>query len=113
MVLRRVGEGEVVLREGDGGTSFYVVASGRLAVSKRDERGEAVVLAQLGEGDFFGEMALLSGAPRAATVVAEEPCELLEFRADGAARRRRDAPARRRSRCGASTASGCSRTRWR
>jgi CRP-like cAMP-binding protein len=82
MALRRAGEGEVVLREGDTGTSFYVVATGRLAVSKRDERGEAVVLARLGEGDFFGEMALLSGAPRAATVVAEEPSELLEFGAD-------------------------------
>ncbi len=82
VALRRVGEGEVVLEEGAGGTSFFVVASGRLAVSKRDERGEAVVLAQLGEGDFFGEMALLSGAPRAATVVAEEPCELLELGAE-------------------------------
>ncbi len=82
VALRRVGEGEVVLDEGAGGTSFFVVASGRLAVSKRDERGEAVVLAQLGEGDFFGEMALLSGAPRAATVVAEEPCELLELGAE-------------------------------
>ncbi|HET8541498.1 MAG TPA: cyclic nucleotide-binding domain-containing protein [Anaeromyxobacter sp.] len=79
MSLRRVGRGDVVLREGEGGTSFYVIATGRLAVSRRDERGEPVVLARLGEGDFFGEMALLSGAPRAATVVAEEPSELLEF----------------------------------
>lgn len=80
MLLTRVNEGEVVIREGDAGTSFYVIATGKLAVSKRDERGEAVVLARLGEGDFFGEMALLSGAPRAATVIAEDPCELLEFR---------------------------------
>ncbi len=82
MVLRRVDEGEHVLREGEGGTSFYVVASGKLAVSRRDERGDAVVVGRLGEGEFFGEMALLSGAPRAATVIAEEPSELLEFRAD-------------------------------
>jgi CRP-like cAMP-binding protein len=82
MALRRVSEGEVVLEERAGGTSFYVVASGSLAVSKRDEQGEAVVLARLGEGDFFGEMALLSGAPRSATVVAATPAELLEFRAE-------------------------------
>jgi len=82
MGLRRANEGEVVIREGETETSFFVVATGTLAVSKRDDRGDAVVLARLGEGDFFGEMALLSGAPRAATVIAEEPTELLEFRAD-------------------------------
>jgi CRP-like cAMP-binding protein len=82
MVLHRVGAGSVVLHERDTGTSFFVVASGSLAVSKRDDRGEPVVLAHLGEGDFFGEMALLSGAPRAASVTAEAPCELLELRAE-------------------------------
>jgi CRP-like cAMP-binding protein len=82
MVLHRVAEGDVVLREGDEGTSFYVVASGKLAVSKRDDAGASVVLAHLGEGDFFGEMALLSGAPRAASVTAELDSELLELRAD-------------------------------
>jgi CRP-like cAMP-binding protein len=40
------------------------------------------VLARLAEGEFFGEMALLSGAARAASVTAEEPSELLEVRAD-------------------------------
>lgn len=79
MVLHRVSPGEAVLREGETGTSFYVVASGRFAVSRRDEGGDQVVLAHLGEGDFFGEMALLSGAPRAATVTAETPAEVLEL----------------------------------
>jgi len=79
MVLHRYTTGEPVLREGETGTSLFVVASGRFAVSKRDASGEAVVLAHLGEGDFFGEMALLSGAPRAATVAAEGPAEVLEL----------------------------------
>jgi len=79
MVLHRHTAGEAVLREGETGTSLFVVASGRFAVSKRDAAGEAVVLAHLGEGDFFGEMALLSGAPRAATVTAEGPAEVLEL----------------------------------
>lgn len=82
MALRRIAAGEAVIREGDGGTSFYVVASGKVAVSKRNDRGDDVALAHLGEGEFFGEMALLSGAPRSATVAAEEPSEVLEFRAD-------------------------------
>lgn len=82
MTLRRVAAGEVVISEGGADASFYVVASGRLAVSKRDDGGGEVVVARLGEGDFFGEMALLSGAPRTATVTAEEAAELLEFPAE-------------------------------
>jgi CRP-like cAMP-binding protein len=82
MVLHRVGEGDSVLREGETGTSFFVIASGKFAVTKRDDRGEAILLAHLGEGDFFGEMALLSGSPRAATVSAEADSEVLEFKPD-------------------------------
>lgn len=80
MVLHRVDQGDAILREGESGQSFFVVASGRFSVTKRDERGESVLLAHLGEGDFFGEMALLSGAPRAATVAADAPSEVLEFK---------------------------------
>lgn len=82
MVLHRIREGDAVIREGEDGTSFYVIASGRFAVSRRDETGGSVVLARLGEGDFFGEMALLSGARRSASVTAEQDGEVLEFRAD-------------------------------
>ncbi len=82
MALRRVRRDEVVLREGEPGDRFYVVASGRLRVERRDESGERVRLAELADGSFFGEMALLSGAPRSASVVAAEDGELLEIRAD-------------------------------
>jgi CRP-like cAMP-binding protein len=82
MTLRRAAPGEAVVQEGEVGESFFVVASGRLRVEKRDEAGAKVALARLGEGTFFGEMALLSGAPRAASVVAEEESELLEIRAE-------------------------------
>ena len=78
--LHRVAAGEVVLREGELGTSFFAVAAGRVRVEKARPEGP-LVLAHLGEGTFFGEMALLSGAQRAASVVAEEPTELLEIEA--------------------------------
>jgi CRP-like cAMP-binding protein len=81
-VLQRVSAGADVLREGDGGTSFYVVASGRFAVAKRDDAGARVVVGHLGEGEFFGEMALFSGAPRSASVTAELDGEVLELRGD-------------------------------
>jgi CRP-like cAMP-binding protein len=79
MELHRFKAGEPVLLEGDFGTSFFVVASGRFTVSKRDPTGQPVALAHLGDGDFFGEMAMLSGAPRGATVTAEGPAEVLEI----------------------------------
>jgi CRP-like cAMP-binding protein len=82
LTIMRLAAGEAVITEGDEGSAFYVVATGRLLVKRRDESGSPVVLAHLGEGEFFGEMALLSGAPRNATVEAEEPSELLVIRAE-------------------------------
>jgi CRP-like cAMP-binding protein len=82
MVLQRVGAGEVVIQEGEAGSSFFIVAGGTLVVSKRDDRGERVRLARLSEGDFFGEMAILSGSARLATVTADTDVELLEIRAE-------------------------------
>ncbi len=82
MVLQRVRAGEVVIQEGETGSSFYIVAGGTLLVTKRDDRGDRVRLAKLGEGDFFGEMAILSGSARLATVTAETDVELLEIRAE-------------------------------
>jgi CRP-like cAMP-binding protein len=76
--------GACVLAEGDRGRSLFVVASGRLRVEKA-RPGGALVLARLGEGDFFGEMALLSGDPRMASVVADEDSEVLEIAADALA----------------------------
>jgi len=69
--------GALVVRQGDEGDSMYVVAEGAVAVRHRPHDGEPVVLAHLGPGAFFGEMSLLSNAPRAAEVVAEEHTVLL------------------------------------
>ncbi|MDX1583825.1 MAG: cyclic nucleotide-binding domain-containing protein [Thermoanaerobaculia bacterium] len=62
--------GEHVFRQGDTGDRVYVVKDGEVEVVREDGDGGRRVLARLGEGEYFGEMALLSEAPRNASVVA-------------------------------------------
>jgi ATP-binding cassette subfamily B protein len=62
--------GSVIVREGEVADAFYVLVSGRARALKQDEHGEEVSLGFLQAGDSFGEMALLDGAPRSATVRA-------------------------------------------
>ena len=73
--------GEVLVREGAPGDSLFVLERGAVRVLKSDEdgRGEPVEIARLAPGDFFGEASLLTGQPRGATVVAAEPCSVLEL----------------------------------
>jgi CRP-like cAMP-binding protein len=70
---RSVKPGEIVFRHGDPGDALYVVVSGGLEVLDEQEQP----LAKLGEGDAFGEMALLSDGTRTATVRAETVAELI------------------------------------
>jgi CRP/FNR family cyclic AMP-dependent transcriptional regulator len=62
---------------GDATDSLYIVLSGRLKVMMSDAEGKEVILSILGPGEFFGEMGLIDDAPRSASVVTLEPCELL------------------------------------
>jgi small-conductance mechanosensitive channel len=70
--------GEFVIRAGDEGSSMFVVHSGRVSVQISDN-GKPRTVAVLKDGDFFGEMALFTGEPRAANVVALEETEVLEI----------------------------------
>jgi small-conductance mechanosensitive channel/CRP-like cAMP-binding protein len=70
--------GEMVIRAGDQGSSMFVVHHGRVQVQVT-EGGKPRVVAVLSEGDFFGEMALLTGEPRTASVVALGETEVLEI----------------------------------
>jgi CRP/FNR family cyclic AMP-dependent transcriptional regulator len=66
-----------IIAAGDPTDALYIVISGRLKVMMSDDEGREVILAILGSGEFFGEMGLIDDAPRSATVIAIEPCELL------------------------------------
>ncbi len=69
---------QVVVREGDPGEALYLIKKGKVRVFTSRE-GEDIELALLGPGACFGEVALLSGRARTATVVALEPCTMLCF----------------------------------
>jgi small-conductance mechanosensitive channel/CRP-like cAMP-binding protein len=70
--------GETVIRAGDPGSSMFVVHNGRVCVQVT-ENGRARTVATLTEGAFFGEMALFTGEPRTANIVALEETEVLEI----------------------------------
>ncbi|HEV7396868.1 MAG TPA: mechanosensitive ion channel family protein [Pyrinomonadaceae bacterium] len=70
--------GETVIRAGDAGSSMFVLHNGRVQVQV-SENGSLRPVAVLNEGDFFGEMALFTGEPRTANVVAVEETEVLEI----------------------------------
>ncbi len=89
--LERVyGAGEVVVRQGEPGASMFVVGRGTLRVTIEPNDTE---VAQHGPGSFFGEMSLLTGKPRTATVRAATDCVLMEVTTDAFKRFVVDQPA--------------------
>ena len=70
---RKFYEGTAIMRSGEPGDCMYFIVSGQGGIQL------AAKIVALGDGDFIGEMALISGAPRSATVTAQSDCELLEL----------------------------------
>ncbi|MFH1453728.1 MAG: mechanosensitive ion channel family protein [Armatimonadota bacterium] len=69
--------GEVIFNQGASGKTFYIITSGHMQVTVKNKCGEVVLVREMGQYDFFGEMSLLTGDPRSATVSAIEDCEVL------------------------------------
>ncbi len=70
---------QFVIREGNAGDSLFMLTSGTVRAFRKNAAGKQVLLGELTEGAFFGEGSILTGQPRAASVVAWSPCELLEL----------------------------------
>jgi Predicted membrane protein len=66
----------VLFRAGDAGDSMYLIERGKVRICVQAKDGQEVTLAELGRGDFFGEMALLDGDPRSADAVVAEDAKL-------------------------------------
>jgi CRP-like cAMP-binding protein len=68
---RKAKPGEVIIKQGEIGDKFYLIGSGAVTVSINKKK-----VTELGDGDFFGEMALVTDLPRTATITVVEPTNL-------------------------------------
>ena len=84
--------GQVIFSAEETGGTFFIVQAGQVELSITDDDGEKLVLEILESGDFFGEMSLLTGEPRSATVRADGDCEVLEISKEVMAEVLRDSP---------------------
>ena len=69
----------LILSEGDPGDSLYIIASGEVKIFREDHAGGEIWIANLGEGEFFGEFGFFSGARRSASVRSQEETTLMEL----------------------------------
>jgi CRP-like cAMP-binding protein len=72
----KLNQGDIIFRRGDAGNTMYVVLDGKVQIFQ-EEGDKRFVQAQFGKGNFFGEMAIVSGQPRIATAIAAAPTVLL------------------------------------
>jgi CRP/FNR family cyclic AMP-dependent transcriptional regulator len=79
---REYPKNSVILFEDDPGDALYIVSTGQVKVVLIGEDGREVILSVLGDGDFFGEMALIDDEPRSAHVIAMKDSHLLVLRRD-------------------------------
>jgi CRP/FNR family transcriptional regulator, cyclic AMP receptor protein len=75
-INRKYTKNGIVFLEEEEGAALFIIISGKVKIVRTDDEGKEVILSILGEGDFFGEMAILDGLPRSATVVSIDESEL-------------------------------------
>ena len=75
--LQRYMQGETLVQQGDRGESLFVIRSGVVRIERSFDGGPMTTMATMSEGDFFGEMSLLTGEPRSASIVAEQETEVV------------------------------------
>jgi len=75
-LIRKYTKNSIVFLEEEAGAILFIISTGKVKIVRTDDEGKEVILSILGPGDFFGEMALLDGMPRSATVVVLSDSEL-------------------------------------
>lgn len=76
---REYKKGEPVFRMGDPGLGMYIIINGMVNIVEENEKNEMKTLAVLKDGAFFGDLALLDEAPRSASAIADDSCDILGF----------------------------------
>lgn len=74
--LKMYAKDEIILNEDEAGTALFVIVNGKVKISRSSKDGKEVILTIMNESDFFGEMAILDGFSRSATVTALEESKL-------------------------------------
>ena len=69
--------GEVIFHKGDPGTSMFAIVDGQVKIVLPSDGGEEALLGVLNAGDYFGELSLIDGCPRSATIIATEQTETM------------------------------------
>lgn len=82
LILRRFGNGQIIFHHGDPGGLLYIITKGKVKITYSTSEGFEALLAILGVGDFFGELALLDDSPRSATAAAIGVTETLTLHRD-------------------------------
>jgi len=80
MVTKRYRKNNLIFFEDDLGQNLFIIKKGRVKISRIDEKGDEVIFAILGEGEFFGELSIIDGLTRSATVTSIDEVELLVLR---------------------------------
>ena len=106
MRSRRFRRGEVIFHLGDPGDALFVIVTGDVKISLPSETGEEAILATLGPGEVFGELALLDGAPRSASATALSATEIVVLPRDRCVSSSRPRPVSA-TRCSPRSQGGC------
>ena len=82
LAVKQYKKNNLIIFEDDRGLSLFIINKGRVKISRLSEEGGEVILAILGEGEFFGELSVIDGLSRSATVTSLDDVELLAMRRD-------------------------------
>ncbi len=82
LIMRRFSPGQIIFHHGDPGGLLYIMSKGKVKITHATPDGQEALLAILGQGDFFGELALLDNSPRSATAEALQTTETLTLHRD-------------------------------